>query len=407
MLLTKILREYDQSFDILEEDKRRKMHQKPIQRRLHLKEQPMKKNDNQPSRVAVAQEQSFPYFLSMRELNEHRERFLDIPQFQREFIWTRWQCQSLVDSMLNGEPVPQLEGYETVDEQGTVNWHLLDGVQRLNAVLRFMSGEYKTWTAKQKDNHLPNSLPPVEPGCLFEELSPRAQGIFYNYRFTIARTRNTSTQSLSARFRAINKGNAPLTPAEIYHALPSQTNDIAATIAKHRFWEEFYDYYGRANRGQIFQSSLFLIGLEMIYPRITFDLLAGNQMSILASGKRDNLITDTLVKSILGKLDKICLLYHGAHFSHRSAVVAMYQSIGYLEQAGHIISSSDKGKLTTWFMNILAQLQHEAVPNYTKAIQQMLRERQQKIFWDKYLRAVLALFDISIEIPQSAQLMLS
>lgn len=348
-------------------------------------------------RVAIPIEQAYPYFLPMYELNEQRERFLDIPHFQREFVWTRWQCQSLIDSMLNGEPVPQLEGYETVDENGVKHWRLLDGLQRLHAVLLFMSDEYKTCTVKQKENHLPGSPPPVEPGKRFSELSMRARNIFLDYKFTIARTRDTSPQGLSSRFIAINQGNAPLTPAERYRAFPSRANEVAMDLAKHRFWEEFYDHYSQANRGQVFQSSLFLLCMEMVYPKILFDVLGGGQAGIVASGKRDNLITDTLVKSIQDKLDKICLLYHGSHFSHRSAIIAMYQSVGYLEQAGYTIEPTDQGKLTPWMMGLLMEMQRGSVVNYAKPLQQMLREKSQKAFWDRHLGSVLALFGISTE----------
>lgn len=56
------------------------------------------------------------------------------PNFQRLFRWRRSQQSSFIESLILEIPIPPLFFYET--EQGT--WELLDGLQRISTMIRFM-----------------------------------------------------------------------------------------------------------------------------------------------------------------------------------------------------------------------------------------------------------------------------
>jgi hypothetical protein len=350
------------------------------------------KNSIREERFASPQEQLPPYYVSMRELQAEPHRYIVIPSFQRQEVWYRRQRQALIDTILLGESVPQLEGYQSFSETGESFWYLIDGHQRMTSVLRFMAGEFKTWTAQQKAIAEPNSDPPVEPGRYFDQLSPIAKNYFLNYRLTIIQVRNKSETQLATRFRRI-QNHVPLTAAERYNSYISRAKDAAKQIEQHPFWEDFYD--GDRKREQVFQSSLHLIGLEAAMPKLTVELNNGGYMYALACGRHDHLITETLVDTVLHKLDQMSSIYHGAHFTQRSAVIAMYQSIGYIEQVGYQIQTSDKGKLATWLMNVLAEYKRGGTPSYANQIQQLLHESSQIAFWERYLPSVLSLFGLS------------
>jgi len=352
---------------------------------------------NNDYRFASPQEQLPPYFVSMRELSNERERYLVMPSFQRSIVWYVRQCQALIDTILLGENVPPLEGYQYFTEDGQSRWALIDGHQRTTAVLRFMDGEFRTWTAKQKQIAEPNSDAPVEPGEFFDQLSPVAKNYFLDYRFMIVQVRNKSPQQLSTRFLRI-QNHVPLSAAERLNAYISRAKDAAKQIEEHSFWQDFYD--GRTNREQLFQSSLFLVGLEAALPKQTVDLMSGKYMHMLACGRRDDLVTDALVERIMDKLDKMSLLFYGSHFTQRTTTIAMYQAVGYIENTGYVITEANRGDLTPWLMNVIAESKRgSSTPNYAKQIQQLLRESTQKAFWDRHLKHVLATFDISLEMP--------
>jgi Protein of unknown function DUF262 len=73
---------------------------------------------------------------SLSELvNIHRdEEILIRPDFQRLFRWTRVQQTSFIESLLLEIPIPPLFFFEKNDGK----WELLDGLQRLSTIIRFI-----------------------------------------------------------------------------------------------------------------------------------------------------------------------------------------------------------------------------------------------------------------------------
>lgn len=77
---------------------------------------------------------------SLQELvGMHQNREIVIqPEYQRLFRWSREQQSSFIESLILEIPVPPLFFYER-ESDGV--WELLDGLQRLSTVIRFMSGD--------------------------------------------------------------------------------------------------------------------------------------------------------------------------------------------------------------------------------------------------------------------------
>jgi hypothetical protein len=68
-------------------------------------------------------------------VNMHRdEEILICPDFQRLFRWTRVQQTSFIESLLLEIPVPPLFFFERNDGK----WELLDGVQRISTLIKFI-----------------------------------------------------------------------------------------------------------------------------------------------------------------------------------------------------------------------------------------------------------------------------
>jgi uncharacterized protein with ParB-like and HNH nuclease domain len=65
------------------------------------------------------------------------------PPFQRNPVWTHPQKSYLVDSILNGFPIPEIYMQEFVDEGGNERHIVIDGQQRIRACLEFVEGRYE------------------------------------------------------------------------------------------------------------------------------------------------------------------------------------------------------------------------------------------------------------------------
>src|SRR6266851_5664102 len=138
--------------------------------------------------------------VSVRELCEQRERFNISPAYQREDVWTRQECQQLIDTMLQGLGIGLLEGYKYRDG-GKAMLEMMDGHQRMSAIIRFYDGEYKTWTPAVKKRAQPISKRgPIEPGKFYEQLSPHVKDYFLDYHLPISITPEMKAEERAARF---------------------------------------------------------------------------------------------------------------------------------------------------------------------------------------------------------------
>jgi Protein of unknown function DUF262 len=356
-----------------------------------------------PSLSAKSQEQVHTIPVTLKELFTDRKLFEVLPPFQRKDVWGLAHQQAFIDSLLRGDPVPALEGYQEQDEHGVMVWKLIDGHQRKTAILNFMDNKFKTWTATQKERAEPNSEPPVEPGKFYKQLSVPARNHFQQYKLSINKVAYTTPQQMATRFLRI-QNHMPLSAAEKLNIYSSITATIAKRLAAHPFWDNFYE--GKSDRQQTFQCSLWLVALETMRVE-SLDLASWSFLHNLVAGHYDkNIQFDPVYNAIDARLKTVSRLFFGSHFTRRVVVIAMYQSTLILEQAGYTFSkTSDKGKLTPWLESVLGETRRTPLqPNYSTAIQQILRPAQRQTFWAKHQPRILGMFGLGPSQPaQPAQ----
>ena len=106
----------------------------------------------------------------------HDRRELDMkPPFQRNPVWVTRQKSFLVDSILNGYPIPEIYMQETVTAEGKSKHIVVDGQQRLRAVLEFIENKF---SIDGKDS-------PSWADMSFEELPDSDKKTIYKYNFVI------------------------------------------------------------------------------------------------------------------------------------------------------------------------------------------------------------------------------
>ncbi len=102
-------------------------------------------------------------------LSDIRHLNLVLPEFQREYVWTREQAKTLIGSLLKGWPVgglliwktaqpPELKNVAALpDKIGTVSV-LLDGQQRLTTLHMIVTGEIPRYYRPEEIEHDPRTL---------------------------------------------------------------------------------------------------------------------------------------------------------------------------------------------------------------------------------------------------------
>lgn len=350
-----------------------------------------KPKDQKPYIPAHPQEQAHIKPVTIKELVTDRDVYENYPPYQRRKVWPTKYDQWLINDILAGKSIPSLIAYKEMDENGKQTYWVTDGHQRLSAIYDFTDNKFRTWTHAQKENAHPNSSPPIEPRKYFKDLSVQAKNIFLAYVVYIAVESKDSDTEQRERFRS-SQVHVPLTAAEKIGTYVSKAKDAATVIEKHVFWDEFY--LGKEQyRKKIFQSSLYLLAIEMSSDGLA-DVSATDFIHALASGKRDENISDEIVDAVIARLDVVCHVFRGTQFTVRSTAIVMYQAVMFLEKAGVVVQAKDQGRLSNWIHTVITESKHtEGVIGYQRPLNQVVRKAMQKAFWEKHLKTVLGLFE--------------
>lgn len=151
-------------------------------------------------------------------LDMYDNKEIDIPTFQREFVWTKKQASSLIESILLGLPVPNIFLYK---ESEDAKYKIIDGHQRIQSIIKFMKGKFH----KDDDIDFKLSLQDTKRGyksdyhnITFSKLPKEEQSEFKRSvlrAMIIQRVDKTDNDSEYQIFERLNTGGKKLTPMQI------------------------------------------------------------------------------------------------------------------------------------------------------------------------------------------------
>jgi uncharacterized protein with ParB-like and HNH nuclease domain len=132
------------------------------------------------------------------------------PPFQRNAVWTNAQKSYLIDTILNGLPIPELYMQDLGNDAGEEEHIVVDGQQRIRSVLDFANGHFplegtdvaRSWR-----------------GMFFEELSPEQKRSVFGYKFVVRiLPPDLREEDIRRIFARINKNTVSLTDQELRNA---------------------------------------------------------------------------------------------------------------------------------------------------------------------------------------------
>lgn len=127
--------------------------------------------------------------------------------FQRNPVWSDRQKSSLIDTILLEYPIPELYMQELTDASGNQKHVVVDGQQRIRAVLSFLAGEFEL------DDESPHWS-----GLSFDDLSPPDRKKLFEYNFIVRLLPEMPDEELRAIFQRINRNTVTLNQQELRHA---------------------------------------------------------------------------------------------------------------------------------------------------------------------------------------------
>jgi hypothetical protein len=127
--------------------------------------------------------------------------------FQRNPVWSDRQKSSLIDTILLEYPIPELYMQELIQASGDQRHVVVDGQQRIRALLTFLAGEYEM-----------DEESPKWAGLAFDDLTASDRKKIFEYNFVVRQLPEMPDEELRAIFQRINRNTVTLNQQELRRA---------------------------------------------------------------------------------------------------------------------------------------------------------------------------------------------
>ncbi len=151
-----------------------------------------------------------------------RDRY-DIPEWQREEVWSREKKQRLIDTMLRGWKLPKFYFVKASGDDYLVE----DGQQRLTAIWEFFSNELPLSRDSAK----------VFGGRFYEDLPRKTADALDDFEIEYDLIEDATDAELKDFFQRLQEG-MPLNSSEKLNAVDSKLRDYCSSASKHPFFRK-------------------------------------------------------------------------------------------------------------------------------------------------------------------------
>ena len=153
------------------------------------------------------------------------------PSYQRNIVWTDRQKSYLIDSILNGFPIPEIYLQEEIKEDGSAKYIIVDGQQRMRAVLEYLGGKYGL--------NLEDS--PQFSGARFADLDAEKKKSIFKYNFIVRSLPELPENTIREIFKRLNQNVVSLNRQELRRAAYSGPFiKLIEQYAELEFWTDIH-----------------------------------------------------------------------------------------------------------------------------------------------------------------------
>ena len=179
-------------------------------------------------------------------VDKWRKREIVIPKFQRHFVWNQTQSSKLIDSFLQGLPVPSIFLYQDLTDPNLV---VVDGQQRLKTIAYYFSGIFGEIDDGPRREFCLTGLEEDSPfeGLSYEALRDRHPAAFAKLNnsvlraFLIRQFDPADDTSIYHVFERLNTGGTQLLPQEIRNCIHhGPFNDLLTSLNDYTDWRHVF-----------------------------------------------------------------------------------------------------------------------------------------------------------------------
>ena len=163
---------------------------------------------------------------------------IEIPEFQRAFVWSKSKASRFIESLLMGLPVPGIFLYR---EKGLQKLRVIDGQQRLMSLLYYFEGKFKD----SKHTFALQSLDSRFNGLAYNDLPDedrrRLNDSIIHASIIQQEVPDDNGSSQYSIFERLNTTSTPLSSQEIRSAIyGGQFNDLILELNEFEAWRTLF-----------------------------------------------------------------------------------------------------------------------------------------------------------------------
>ena len=156
------------------------------------------------------------------KIYKRRDRY-DIPEWQRQEVWSRSKKQYLIDSILRGWKLPKFYFLKVSSDPEA--YEVVDGQQRLVTIYDFFDNQLR----------LPERTAKEFGGSYYKDLPDELVDAFDDYEIEFDEIGEATEEEIKDFFQRLQEG-LPLTSAEKLNSVHSNLRDYMMELAKHPFF---------------------------------------------------------------------------------------------------------------------------------------------------------------------------
>lgn len=148
------------------------------------------------------------------------EKLLANRRYQRKLVWTIEEKQSFIDSIIKGFPIPIIL-FAEVGESGNIKYEIIDGMQRLNAIMAFIEQEYSSSQKFFDLETIAETKTKLDSGSLVQNQSVMSRDIcvqIAGYQVPVSIYTEREEKNIDEVFRRLNANGRHLSRQELRQA---------------------------------------------------------------------------------------------------------------------------------------------------------------------------------------------
>ncbi|MGE2643575.1 DUF262 domain-containing protein, partial [Escherichia coli] len=157
--------------------------------------------------------------------------------YQRRKVWGEKDNVCLIETILLNLVIPEIFLWpaEIDPENGNTITHIVDGQQRINAIVNFIAGGYSLKKRYLNDEEISDRFGNLH----FNELPPEVKTDLWTYSLSIVNIdKKCSLDEVKKMFYRLNVTDYRLNEQEIRNSMDTAFGKVALELSRNDFWDE-------------------------------------------------------------------------------------------------------------------------------------------------------------------------